>query len=189
MTCKCGQDTGKHGHADESQCWHSVAVRIAALEQRIYALEHPVDVANTANYRIAERYQVIHDDDGPDTDDGCGKRWQNTQMITIGCFTTTVIPGVYGRAKNRGQCWQCELWQAGSRKGRGMTDIDYTPQERAALIVWALAHGESLTASQAAEMAGITEHGAWILLASLSRVIPIYNDHGHWQVCACRELA
>ena len=66
---------------------------------------------------------------------------------------------------------------------------DFTAQEKAALITWHLAHGEEITTTEVAHMAGLTWAGAWFLMERLSRVLPIYrDDRGVWTVCAIREL-
>lgn len=95
MTCKCGAETGRHGHASDAQCWRHMAARIATLadletiatarlrllEARVMTLEQQphgvvgldgkVHFPPVAVYQITDRYSVIHDDSGPDTDDGC----------------------------------------------------------------------------------------------------------------------
>ena len=70
-----------------------------------------------------------------------------------------------------------------------MTESEYTPREKVALVVWHLAHGDGLSTANVAEMTGLTRQGAWELMVCLSRVIPIYQDNRQiWQVCALREL-
>lgn len=70
-----------------------------------------------------------------------------------------------------------------------MTDLPDTITERAALVVWHLAHGESMQTRDVANMTGLTRQGAWDLMQRLSRVIPIYLAEGDiWQVCAALEL-
>jgi len=64
----------------------------------------------------------------------------------------------------------------------------YTPREKVALVVWHLAHGDGLSTASVADMTGLTRQGAWELMICLSRVLPIYQDNGVWQVCALREL-
>jgi hypothetical protein len=69
-----------------------------------------------------------------------------------------------------------------------MADCDKTPSERAALVVWHLAHGDAFRTADAARMTGLSWDGADRLLGTLSRVIPIYqDDKGMWQVLAMRE--
>ena len=64
-----------------------------------------------------------------------------------------------------------------------------TITERAALVTWRLAHGESMQTRDIAEMTGLGMAGAWILMVRLSRAIPIYqDDRGFWVVCAYQEL-
>ena len=68
-------------------------------------------------------------------------------------------------------------------------DSDYTAQERAALVVWCLAHGEGLQTRDIAKLTGLTRQGAWELMQHLSRVIPIYQDDtGTWAVCVLKQL-
>jgi hypothetical protein len=65
---------------------------------------------------------------------------------------------------------------------------DRTPEERAALVVWHLSHGDAFRTSEAARMTGLTWGGAERLLGAISRVIPIYqDDEGMWQVLSMRE--
>ena len=61
------------------------------------------------------------------------------------------------------------------------------PEERAALLVWHLAHGDAFSTTDAAKMTGLSPQGARRLLASLSRVVPIYQDGRLWQVLAMWE--
>lgn len=64
-----------------------------------------------------------------------------------------------------------------------------TITERAALIAWHLAHGESMQTRDVAEMTGLTFSGAWRLMDRLSRTLPIYQtSDGLWQTCAMLEL-
>ena len=68
-------------------------------------------------------------------------------------------------------------------------DQDFTPQERAALVTWRLAHGEGMQTRDVAELTGLTMVGAWYMMQRLARVIPIYQDErGVWAVCAMLEL-
>ncbi len=63
-----------------------------------------------------------------------------------------------------------------------------TPEERAGILVWYLAHGESFPTRDAARLTGLTHRGALRLLSGLSRVLPIYqDDDGLWQVVAMQE--
>jgi len=64
-----------------------------------------------------------------------------------------------------------------------------TTREATAKVVWALAHGDAVSNHQAGLLTGFTPHGAYEMLCSISRVIPIYQDAaGKWQVIAAREL-
>lgn len=63
-----------------------------------------------------------------------------------------------------------------------------TPEERAGILVWHLAHGDALLTEDAARLTGLTHRGALRLLCGLSRVLPIYqDDRALWQVLAMRE--
>ena len=69
------------------------------------------------------------------------------------------------------------------------TEEDYTPQEKAALVTWHLAHGEGMRTVDVAAMVGIARQNAWAMMCRLSRVIPIYQDpDGFWVVCYVGEL-
>ena len=63
-----------------------------------------------------------------------------------------------------------------------------TPQERAALVAWHLAHGEGITTRHAATLTNTTRRNADMLLKRLARVLPIYRDGaGIWQTCTLQE--
>jgi hypothetical protein len=65
---------------------------------------------------------------------------------------------------------------------------DRTPEERVAIVVWHLAHGDAFKTRDAAAMTGLTYQGVRRLLGCVSRVIPIYQDErGYWQALAMRE--
>ena len=64
-----------------------------------------------------------------------------------------------------------------------------TVTERVGLVVWHLAHGESMQTRSVADLTGLSMTGAWCLMTRLSRAIPIYqDDRGFWVVCAMLEL-
>lgn len=72
-------------------------------------------------------------------------------------------------------------------------DPELTGEERVAVVVWHLAHGEGLTTLQIARMTGLKWHAAYRLMTRISRKIPIYLEDRcggdrRWQVCAMREL-
>jgi hypothetical protein len=69
-------------------------------------------------------------------------------------------------------------------------DFDgFTPQERAGLVVWHLAHGEAARTRDIAEMTGLTHSGARKMMYRLSRRLPFYlDDDGFWQVCYMQEI-
>ena len=50
---------------------------------------------------------------------------------------------------------------------------EYTPQEKAASVVWRLAQGQPITTRQVADEFSITIQGAYRLMNTVSRVIPI----------------
>ena len=65
---------------------------------------------------------------------------------------------------------------------------EMTPEERAGLVVWHLAHGYAFKTQEAARLTGLTHRGALRLLSGLSRVLQLYqDDRGLWQVLAMRE--
>ena len=51
-----------------------------------------------------------------------------------------------------------------------------TITERAAIVAWHLAHGETMQTRDVADLCGLTMTGAYLLMRRLSRVIPIYQD-------------
>ena len=66
---------------------------------------------------------------------------------------------------------------------------DFSAQEKAALVTWHLAHGESMQNRDVANLTGLSMTGAWQLMQKLARVLPIYqDDRGVWVVCAMLEL-
>jgi len=69
-----------------------------------------------------------------------------------------------------------------------MTEDRLTTTEAAALLVWHLSHGDVLTAQEAAQMLGLSRQGAWSLLCRISRVVPIYENDGYWQVISLQEI-
>lgn len=61
-------------------------------------------------------------------------------------------------------------------------ESDYTPQEKAASVVWRLAHGEGVTVREVADNFSVTWHGAHRILCTVSRVVPIAPDSsGVWR--------
>jgi len=69
-----------------------------------------------------------------------------------------------------------------------MGEDEYTTTERVGLLVWHLAHGDGIRTADAAKLTGLGVEGARVMLCRLSRVIPIYQWHGVWQVCALQEI-
>ena len=65
---------------------------------------------------------------------------------------------------------------------------DHTPEERIAIVVWHLAHGDSFRTSDVSAMTGLTRQGAYRLMCKVSRVVPIFQDEkGLWQVLFAQE--
>ena len=65
---------------------------------------------------------------------------------------------------------------------------DLVAQERAAKVTWWLAHGETMTTAQVAEMTGLSRQGAWKMMVNLARVIPICgNDDDEWEAAVMQE--
>lgn len=64
-----------------------------------------------------------------------------------------------------------------------MTDKEsYSAQEKAADVTWKLAHGEGVKVKDIATSYAITIRGAYRLMDTVSRVIPIsYSDSGVWR--------
>lgn len=59
---------------------------------------------------------------------------------------------------------------------------EFTPQERAARLIFALVNGGERTPRQVAEDLGMTVHGA-LLLGNVSRVVPLAPDErGVWRL-------
>ena len=64
---------------------------------------------------------------------------------------------------------------------------ELTVTERVGKVVWWLAQGDGLTVANVCKLTGLSPSGAWRMLAALSRVIPIYDDEGVWQLCYMEE--
>ena len=63
-----------------------------------------------------------------------------------------------------------------------------TPEERVAIVVWHLAHGDAFRTSEVCRMTGVSRQGAYNMLCKISRILPVYQaDDGKWQVLAMRE--
>jgi len=60
--------------------------------------------------------------------------------------------------------------------------LEMIPTERIGRAAWLLAQGRAMTARELAEIVEITPHGAYQMLARLSRVLPICEDGGVWRV-------
>jgi hypothetical protein len=59
--------------------------------------------------------------------------------------------------------------------------VEYTPQERAAVVAWHLAAGACLSTAEVARRTGLTVRGAYFLMDAVSRVAPVINDNGRWR--------
>jgi len=59
---------------------------------------------------------------------------------------------------------------------------ELVPTERTARLAWRFAHGARLTVAEVANLTGLTLRGAYALLATMSRVVPIFAAaDGRWQ--------
>lgn len=59
---------------------------------------------------------------------------------------------------------------------------DLLPTERTARLTWLFAHGARLTVAEVVGLTGLSLSGAYALLATMSRVVPIFAaDDGRWQ--------
>ena len=61
------------------------------------------------------------------------------------------------------------------------SDREYTPQERAMVVAWALAEGERLTVQRVARLTGLGTRAARRLLVRAGRVLPVFKDGGFWR--------
>lgn len=60
---------------------------------------------------------------------------------------------------------------------------DYTPQQRAAKIIWWILNGRRMTTAEMAERLGIDRTGTWKILSSLSGVFGLLQDEdGRWRL-------
>ena len=60
-----------------------------------------------------------------------------------------------------------------------------TPSERAALIVWYMAHGLALSNREIMQITGLSRSRARDMMCRISRVLPLYQDESHiWRLCA-----
>jgi hypothetical protein len=60
---------------------------------------------------------------------------------------------------------------------------DLKSQERAALVTYHLSIGRTYTTYEVADLVGLTRQGAWAMLTTISRVVPIYCDsEGKWSL-------
>lgn len=58
---------------------------------------------------------------------------------------------------------------------------EYTSQERAMLVAWALCEGQKLTVKEVAVLTGLKPRSARTLLVQASRVLPIVKFGSHWR--------
>jgi hypothetical protein len=62
------------------------------------------------------------------------------------------------------------------------SESEFSAQEKAASVVWRLAHGDGVTVRDVADDMCITRQGAYRLLCTVSRVVPITPDSsGVWR--------
>ena len=62
---------------------------------------------------------------------------------------------------------------------------DLLAQEKAAIVVWKLAQGAALLTSEISDLTGMSRQGAWAMMTTISRVIPIWCDsEGKWRVAS-----
>lgn len=59
--------------------------------------------------------------------------------------------------------------------------------ERVALITYRLLMGKKLKAIDLAHELGVDRRSICRDFRSISRVVPIYNEKGFWQLCECAE--
>ena len=60
------------------------------------------------------------------------------------------------------------------------SDREYTSQERAMLVAWALCEGTKLTVKDVVRLTGLKPRGAKILLGKAGRVLPVLKDDQGW---------
>lgn len=58
---------------------------------------------------------------------------------------------------------------------------EYTPQERAMLVAWALCEGSELTVKNVARLTGLKDWAARRLLSRAGRVLPVVKDGKVWR--------
>lgn len=65
-----------------------------------------------------------------------------------------------------------------------MNTIIQSPEittERVAVIVYLLARGRRFRTSEVADLCGVTQRGAYAIMARISRVVPLVLDSGEWK--------
>jgi len=67
-------------------------------------------------------------------------------------------------------------------------DREYVATERVGVIVWQLAHGDTLTTAQVAVLAALSYSGAHKMMQKLSRSIPILCFDGEWMPAVMAEV-
>lgn len=58
---------------------------------------------------------------------------------------------------------------------------EFTPQERAMLVAWALCEGSELTVKDVARLTGLKDWAARRLLSLAGRVLPVVKDGKGWR--------
>jgi len=61
------------------------------------------------------------------------------------------------------------------------SDREYTPQERAMVVAWALAEGEELTVDRVVRLTALKARAARRLLVRACRVLPVFKDGDFWR--------
>ncbi len=69
----------------------------------------------------------------------------------------------------------------GAASQSNTNELPETTTERVAVVVLCLADGGKLTTAEVAELAGVSWHGAELMLERASRVVPIVKAGGVWQ--------
>jgi hypothetical protein len=60
---------------------------------------------------------------------------------------------------------------------------EYTAVQRGVLVMYWLMLGFRLRTRDVARLTGMSQRGAFDLLVNMSVSVPIYEEHGEWQVC------
>lgn len=63
-----------------------------------------------------------------------------------------------------------------------VAEAELTPSERAAILIWEICRRGRLPLDEAARLTGLTLNGAHVLLSSIARTVPIYNNANEWRL-------